>query len=214
MNLVGRALLAGVFLFFCSCENPQAADVQFAVSGSELESLPYRVGAFESNDGKDYSWRFTDKLRAENVPFGTYAYSLVRKDISISKDSVIRGQIKLNKTREFIAVSPDNLNLISVNGREAFTERNYHQLFVVGRFEGIPKGLERKWVRVYAVPVGAPRDYPISDSGEFEFEAIRGNYIIALVGGNRLLHAVPVYFAGEKSEIIRLQAACCNGMKN
>lgn len=208
-----RSSLVCAIAVFMGGNHLMGASVEFLVTDFRLATLPYKVATFtEKGSGKNFASAFGAGLRAKNIPFGTYFYTLVRKDVRDPNLSTIKGELYLSQDDIFIPLSPAESSLRVVGGREAYVSESPMEWPVRGNIMNVPPAAEPVWVRVFHVPSGYVRNVKVSAKGEFDFKAVAGNYVVTFIGGKSVLHAIPVVVPPQPSNL-NLRLICCNAAK-
>jgi hypothetical protein len=202
LAVVAVACLGGCTLF----NREGVAEVHFYVGDLETsEPLAYRVHEFWGFDSKQaFDKRFDGRLKANNIPYGTYQYTLVPRDGKTTPFNTISRKIVVHRPKVLITVSPGIAFLPGgtqvIDDYEVTTIHRLH-----GRFTSLPTTSGYTWVRLLDGSGRYEQKTPLDNQGNFTFfDVTEGWYLITLMHNRDVVMAEPIHLKWDiiEAEIV------------
>ena len=185
--------------------SPPTASVAFHVVDVFGNPLAYRVDGFAlSNTKRDYTASFKG-LRGGAIPYGEYFYRLRRLDFPDVGE--VEGVISVNHADVWKTAVYHGVFTV-IQGHPAEGLQATPRGFVV-RGEVRPRPITKNpvWVRIQSLYEATAYETRLDEKGDFRVdEFLRGNYIVLVVEGSRLLSCGSVSFrpASDKPGTLRI----------
>ena len=150
--------------------------------------MPYAVESF-ARDGVEFAKRFA-ALRAEDIPCGWYAFSIVRTDTETGRGT-IKGRINVVDLRQWLTLDIDRTLLIGRSGVLSVSRADPPGYVFHGVVRGLDTQVTPTWVRLTEIFGKDNREVALSPNGEFEFrKPLSGLYCLSLLQPGHVVTAI------------------------
>lgn len=155
------------------------------------KEVAYRMESCTDADGREFANSFLG-LEASRLPFGTYTYTLIRRDV-VTSYGKIKGKTAVRHPQNAVVLVADPTLEFGPEGSFAVDRAVPPDFVISEQINPMPKG--PVWVRLQASFERTVAWAKVSPSGEFRiYEPLMGSFVLYVFKDGALIHLEPVVF--------------------